>query len=69
MVKQAVSDCEKSSLSWIMTGFPRTKYQALSLQSMGIIPDRIIHLAAPDHVMNKSLTEKFEIDFPNMNPV
>ena len=66
-VKQAVSDCEKSSLSWIMNGFPRTKFQALALQSMGIVPDRIIHLSAPYHIMQKGLREQFGIDFPDMN--
>ena len=39
----------------------------MTLQGMGIIPDRVIHLNTPDHVMMKSLKERFTIDHPNMS--
>jgi len=35
---------EKDNVSWIIEGFPRTKVQALSLQKIGIIPDKFILL-------------------------
>lgn len=35
---------EKDNQSWIIEGFPRTKVQALSLQKIGIIPDKFILL-------------------------
>ena len=31
LVKQEVADCEKQNRSWMMSGFPRTKLQALQL--------------------------------------
>ena len=36
--------CEDKNQSWILQGFPRTKVQALSLQKIGIIPDKFILL-------------------------
>jgi adenylate kinase family enzyme len=44
LVSQAIQDCEDKGKSWIIQGFPRTKVQALSLQKMGIIPDKMILL-------------------------
>lgn len=35
---------EKDNKSWIIEGFPRTKVQALSLQKIGVIPDKFILL-------------------------
>ncbi len=29
-------------MSWILEGFPRTQVQALALQQLGIVPDKII---------------------------
>lgn len=42
LVRKAVADCEKDNKSYIITGFPRTQKQALALQSMGVVPDKII---------------------------
>lgn len=44
LIKSEIGKSEKNHRSWILEGFPRTKYQALSLQKMGVIPDRIILL-------------------------
>jgi adenylate kinase family enzyme len=44
LVSQAIQDCEDKGKSWIIQGVPRTKVQALSLQKMGIIPDKMILL-------------------------
>jgi len=30
--------------SWIIEGFPRTRVQALSIQKMGIVPDKFVLL-------------------------
>jgi adenylate kinase family enzyme len=43
LVKRKIAEIESNGKSWIMSGFPRTKVQALSLQRMKIIPDRIMH--------------------------
>lgn len=37
-------ELEEKKQSWIIQGFPRTKAQALALQKLGIIPDKIIQL-------------------------
>ena len=42
IVKKKISDCERDKKDWILEGFPRTKRQALALQQMGVIPDKII---------------------------
>ena len=44
MVTKVIEDCEANKQSWIIQGFPRTKVQALSLQKMGIIPDKMLLL-------------------------
>lgn len=44
MVKEEIDEAEKKNLSWVVCGFPRTKVQAMSLQHMGVVPDRIIQL-------------------------
>ena len=44
LVAEKIRECEEKSQSWCLQGFPRTKVQALSLQKMGIIPDRMILL-------------------------
>jgi adenylate kinase len=45
LIKKQITQLEKDGTSWILEGFPRTKAQALSLQRMGIIPDKFIHLS------------------------
>ena len=44
LVAAQVKECEEKCTSWICTGFPRTKTQALALQKMGVIPDKMILL-------------------------
>lgn len=47
-VEKQIKEVEQTGRSWILQGFPRTKYQAVSLQRMGIIPDRLILLKQSD---------------------
>jgi len=49
LVKTEIEGYEKKSQSWIIQGFPRTRVQALSLQKMGIIPDKLINLEIRKH--------------------
>ena len=44
LVQEQIQECESKGKSWIIQGFPRTKVQALSLQKMGIIPDKMLLL-------------------------
>lgn len=48
LVKNEIAKSEKAGRSWILQGFPRTKYQALALQKLGIIPDRVILVTKQD---------------------
>lgn len=44
IVKNYILKCENEYQNWILEGFPRTKNQALSLQRIGVIPDKFILL-------------------------
>ena len=58
LVEKEISEFEKKSQTWIMQGFPRTRVQALSLQSMKIIPDRIINLEIEKPVSTAHIKQK-----------
>ena len=45
VVKKKIATCEKECRHWIIEGFPRTKVQALSLEQLGVIPDKMIALS------------------------
>jgi len=49
LVEKEIQTYEKKAQSWIIQGFPRTRVQALSLQRMGIIPDKLINLNIRKH--------------------
>ena len=51
LVKRQVATLEKEGKSWIIEGFPRTKVQALSLQKIGVIPDKFIILKNKEQVV------------------
>lgn len=42
---------ECQSKGWLLDGYPRTKAQALSLQSRGIFPDKCVLLTIPDEIV------------------
>ena len=44
LVNRQIAQHEKEGQSWILEGFPRTQVQALSLQKLGVVPDKIILL-------------------------
>jgi adenylate kinase len=48
LVQKEIKDCEANNKSWVIQGFPRTKVQALSLQKIGIIPDKFVCLKVKD---------------------
>lgn len=61
IVKKKVLELEKDQKNWVIEGFPKTKVQALSLQKMGVIPDRILDLAVESEVsMNRVLEQLSE---------
>lgn len=56
-IQNEIKDVETTGRNWILQGFPRTKYQALSLQRMGIIPDRVILLNQTDEFTRFQIKE------------
>lgn len=42
LVRRQVELHEKEGQSWILEGFPRTQVQALALQKLGVVPDKIL---------------------------
>ena len=48
IVAKRVVECEKESRSFVLEGFPRSKVQALALEEMGIVPDKVINLNDPN---------------------
>ena len=44
IVKKRIVECEKECRHWIIEGFPRTKSQALAMEKIGIVPDKMIEL-------------------------
>lgn len=50
MVVSRIRNAEEQSAGWILDDFPRTRAQAIYLQSAGISPQRFIFLDVPDDV-------------------
>ena len=48
-MKNKISEFEKEGNNYIIEGFPRTRIQALSLEKIGVIPDKLIRLIVDDH--------------------
>lgn len=44
VVKKKIVACERECRHWIIEGFPRTRVQALSMEQLGVIPDKMIAL-------------------------
>lgn len=57
VVKKKITACEKESKHWIIEGFPRTKVQALALEELGVIPDKMIELCSSDEVTLEKIKE------------
>ena len=71
LVTARVAECEKESRSYVLEGFPRTKVQALALEEMGIIPDKVINTEEPGCPSFESpeLAEIEEGNVPSLLPL
>lgn len=48
LVKEQIENSEKEKKSWIICGFPKNKVQALALQKLQVIPDKIISMSCSE---------------------
>ena len=60
LVKIHIEQCESRKNGWILEGFPRTRLQALALQSWKYIPDKFYMLNIADQVSCDNLKAKIE---------
>lgn len=44
LVEHQIKQLESEQKSWIIEGFPRTEMQAVALQKMRLIPDKVVLL-------------------------
>ena len=58
LVQSHIEECERKKTGWILEGFPRTRLQALALQNIRIIPDKVFMLNIADSVSYEKLNQK-----------
>lgn len=63
-MQKEIEHYEKKQQSWIIQGFPRTKVQALSLQSMKVIPDKIMNL----NIRKSACVARIKNNIQNIEP-
>lgn len=66
MLQKKVSECEKEAKNYVIEGFPRTKVQALALEEIGVIPDKIINLEVPQSKTREAIQKKVFANKPEL---
>jgi len=72
LVKKRVEECEKEARSYVLEGFPRTKVQALALEEMGVLPDKVFNRFEPNscqHIDDPDLIAIDEGNVPSLLPL
>jgi len=59
LVFTKLEELEKREKGYILEGFPRTRVQALALQSAGLIPEKVIEILTPRDSFKAAFTEKY----------
>eukprot|EP00002_Diphylleia_rotans_P039739 TRINITY_DN928_c0_g1_i6.p1 TRINITY_DN928_c0_g1~~TRINITY_DN928_c0_g1_i6.p1 ORF type:complete len:474 (+),score=118.23 TRINITY_DN928_c0_g1_i6:245-1666(+) len=52
--RTSLSDCQERG--WMLDGFPRTRTQAISMLTSGILPNKVIVLEVPDQILMERAT-------------
>ena len=60
LVKREVDRLEKEGQSWILEGFPRSQVQALSLQKLGVCPDKVIVLKIKESAFHEQVKKNLK---------
>ncbi|XP_041050413.1 adenylate kinase 8 [Carcharodon carcharias] len=62
LIRERLSKTDCIKRGWILVGFPKTREQALVLQEMGIAPDHVVILDAPDTVLiERNLGKRIDV--------
>ena len=64
LVSKEINEMERQDQPWILSGFPRTRVQALALQKMAIIPDKFINLK----IRQQQSTSRIKQNCVNQDP-
>ncbi|XP_035813675.2 adenylate kinase 8 isoform X2 [Amphiprion ocellaris] len=51
LVLQRLKEIDCIHKGWVLVGFPQSRLQALSLQQLGVLPEHVVLLEAPDDVL------------------
>ncbi|XP_058492611.1 adenylate kinase 8-like [Solea solea] len=51
LIQQRLNEVDCFNRGWVLEGIPQTRLQALSLQQVGVIPEHVVMLDAPDDVL------------------
>ena len=60
LVKREVARLEKDGASWILEGFPRSQVQALALQQLGVVPDKVIVLNINERAFHEQVKKNLK---------
>lgn len=55
LVQKQIQNLEKEKKSWIIEGFPRTRLQALALNKMHVIPDKLVLLNTRNDIILRKI--------------
>jgi adenylate kinase len=58
LIQDKIELAEREGKGWILEGFPRTRMQAIALQNMKIIPDKIFFLNMADNILFERINSK-----------
>jgi adenylate kinase family enzyme len=60
LVKREVTRLERDGQSYIIEGFPRSQVQALSMQQLGISPDKVLLLNIKDAAFHEQVKKNLK---------
>eukprot|EP01028_Stygiella_incarcerata_P001329 TRINITY_DN1221_c0_g1_i2.p1 TRINITY_DN1221_c0_g1~~TRINITY_DN1221_c0_g1_i2.p1 ORF type:complete len:469 (-),score=131.11 TRINITY_DN1221_c0_g1_i2:169-1575(-) len=58
LVKERLKEPDCMEKGWLLDGFPRTRPQALALQSSGVLADKFIYLDVPDDTVVERISNR-----------
>ena len=61
LVAQAASKAAESEGGWILDGFPRTRNEAIELQSAGVLPSLVVVLDAAEQICESRVTNEMDL--------